>query len=82
MPRVTVRFHGVLEDLLPRGRRTPIAVAAPAGATVGAIVEDLGVPHTEIGSLSVNGRPASIARRPADGDELDVHPVGDRKSVV
>jgi uncharacterized protein with PIN domain len=76
MPRVTLTIIGGLEELLPRGRRTPLAIDAPAGATVGAIVEDLGIPHTEIGGLRLNGRPCALARRPADGDELAVHPSG------
>jgi uncharacterized protein with PIN domain len=76
MPRVSLRCHGDLDDLLPRGRRSPLAIAAPDGATAGAIVEDLGIPHTEIGTLSANGHPVPLAWRPAEGDELAVYPVG------
>jgi uncharacterized protein len=76
MPRVSLTFHGTLEELLPRGRRSPVAVAAPEAATVGAIIEDLGIPHTEIGGLSINGQSGPLSSRLVDGDEADVHPVG------
>jgi len=74
MPRVSLWFHGDLEELLPHGRRNPVVVAAPHGASAVAIVEDLGIPHTEIGALSAGGRPVALAYRPADDDELAVHP--------
>jgi uncharacterized protein with PIN domain len=76
MPRVSLTFLGDLEDLLQRAPSRPVVVSAPDGATVGAIIEDLGIPHTEIGSLCVNGQPRTSAWRPADGDEVTVRPVG------
>ncbi|MCX7031839.1 MAG: twitching motility protein PilT [Spirochaetes bacterium] len=76
MPRVSVHFRDGLEELLPRRRKAPVDVAAPPDSTAVAIVEDLGIPHTEVGSLLVNGRPAGLMVRPADGDELTVHPFG------
>jgi uncharacterized protein with PIN domain len=81
MPRVSLTFHGTLEELLPRGRRSPVAVAAPEAATVGAIIEDLGIPHTEIGGLSINGRSGPLSSRLVDGDEADVHPVGSETAL-
>jgi uncharacterized protein with PIN domain len=75
MPRVSVHFRDGLEELLPRRLRRPVVVKAPQGATAAAIIEDLGIPHTEIGSLTVNGRPATLTYLPADGDEVTVHPV-------
>jgi uncharacterized protein with PIN domain len=75
MPTVSLRFCGTLDELLPRGRRNPVVVAAPEGATAGAIIEDLGVPHTEIGVLEAGGRAVPLTFRPADGDALVVHPV-------
>jgi len=76
MPRVTVNVHGCLEDLLKRGLPRPVVVTAAEGATAGSIVEDLGIPHTEIGSVTVNGQACALTRRPADGDELTVAPRG------
>jgi uncharacterized protein with PIN domain len=76
MPRVSVNVRDGLEELLPRRLRRPVVVTAAERATAVAIIEDLGIPHTEIGALSVNGRPATLACQPADGDEMTVHPVG------
>jgi len=75
MPRVTVRLDRSLEDLLRPPRRGPCIVAAPPGATLLAVVEDLGIPRTEIGPLTVNGRPGSAADLPTEGDEVAVEAV-------
>ncbi|OHD73400.1 MAG: hypothetical protein A2177_13165 [Spirochaetes bacterium RBG_13_68_11] len=74
MPRVSVNVRDGLEGLLPRRLRRPVVVTAAENATAAAIIEDLGIPHTEVGILLVNGRPAVLTCRPADGDELTVHP--------
>ena len=76
MPRVTVNVRDGLEDLLKRGLRRPVVVTAAEGATAGSIVEDLGIPHTEIGGVTVNGQACALTRRPADGDEMTVAPRG------
>lgn len=39
------------------------------------IVEALGVPHTEVGRLTVDGREISFAALGADNDRLDVYPL-------
>ena len=75
MPRVSVNVRDGLEELLPRRLRCPVAVSAAETATAASIIEDLGIPHTEVGTLLVNGTPAPVTCRPADGDELTVHPV-------
>jgi uncharacterized protein with PIN domain len=74
MPRISVNVRDGLEGLLPRKLRRPVVVTAAENATAAAIIEDLGIPHTEVGILLVNGRPAVLTCRPADGDELTVHP--------
>ncbi len=75
MPQVLVHLGGGLEELLKRGQAQPLVVTAAEGATAGAIIEDLGIPHTEIGTVQINGKPCSTTTRPVDGDELLVHPV-------
>jgi uncharacterized protein with PIN domain len=74
MPRVRIVFCDGLEELLKRGLPRPVVVIAAEGATVGAVIEDLGIPHTEVGSVSVNGHPGTLASRPADGDAVTVYP--------
>jgi uncharacterized protein with PIN domain len=75
MPRVSVHFRDGLEKLLPRRLHRPVVVTAPCTVTAAAIIEDLGIPRTEVGGLFVNGRPVALTFRPADGDEMTVYPV-------
>jgi uncharacterized protein with PIN domain len=75
MPRVTVRLDPSLEELLRPPRRGPFCAAAPPGATLLAVIEDLGIPRTEIGRVAVNDRPASPTDRPSEGDQITVEAV-------
>ena len=75
MPRVSVNARDGLEELLRRGQPRPLVVTAAEGATAGSIIEDLGIPHTEIGAVQINGKPCPTTARTVDGDELTVHPV-------
>lgn len=73
---VEVRVHGDLNDFLPparRGRR--IAVDVAAGTTVKDLVESLGVPHTEVDVIVVNGQSVDFAHQVADGARVDVFPL-------
>jgi len=54
--RARFRFHGELRDLLPRAwRDAPLERDCAREATVKHAVEALGVPHTEIGQVRVDG---------------------------
>ena len=75
MPRVTVRLDPILEDLLRPPRRGPLEVSAPPGATLVAVLEDLDIPRTEIGLVTVNDRPGSPADLVSDDDEIAVSAV-------
>jgi uncharacterized protein len=76
MPLVTVRFYEELNRFLPEARRKqPFAVEVPAAGTTKSLVEDLGVPHTEVDLILVNGESADFSRRLADGDLVSVYPV-------
>ena len=69
------RFHGELETLLTQERRRhPFASACARAATLKNAIEALGVPHTEVGAVSVNGAPATLARIVRDGDAIEVYP--------
>ncbi|WP_179405448.1 Mut7-C RNAse domain-containing protein [Burkholderia guangdongensis] len=75
MMAATFRFHDELNAFLPRERRErAFAYACARDATVKHTVEALGVPHTEIGRLDVNGASVALDRRLADGDRVDVYP--------
>lgn len=71
----TFTFFGELNDFLPPERRN-IEFARPAGVTdsVKHVVESIGVPHTEIGRVAVNGAPAELSRHFEPGDRVEVYP--------
>jgi uncharacterized protein with PIN domain len=76
MPSVTIRFYEELNDFLPAGRRNaPLTVAFPPGCTVKAAIEDLGVPHTEVDLVLVDGESVDFAHRLGDGELISVYPV-------
>ncbi|MBW8902284.1 MAG: Mut7-C ubiquitin/RNAse domain-containing protein [Massilia sp.] len=71
----TFRFYGELNDFLARERRgrsfpTPCARAA----TTKHMIEALGVPHTEVELVLVNGVPAGLDDILEDGDRVAVYP--------
>jgi len=76
MPRVTIRFYEELNEFLPQGqRRQPFPVEAPPGSTTKSLIENLGVPHTEVDLVLVNGESSDFSRQLADGDLVGVYPV-------
>lgn len=75
MASASFRFYAQLNRLLAperRGRTSPWQGADDA--TAKHAVEALGVPHTEIELLLVNGEPAGFERRLAEGDRVAVYP--------
>jgi uncharacterized protein with PIN domain len=75
MATARFRFHGVLENFLARSRRgRAFDHACARAATLKNAIEALGVPHTEVGTITVNGARATLARIVRDGDRVEVHP--------
>lgn len=75
MAIVTVRFYEELNEFLSlEKRRHPFTIDIPNGCTVKALIEDQGVPHTEIDLVLANGESVDFAYRPADGDRISVYP--------
>lgn len=75
MSLATFRFHSELASFLPRERReTAFDYDCARAATLKQAIESLGVPHTEVGVVNVNGRPATLARTVRDGDAVEVFP--------
>ena len=69
------RFHGALADFLPRERRgTRFDYEGARAATLKNAIEALGVPHTEVGRLLLNGEPATLQRILREGDAVEVFP--------
>ncbi|MBL8487772.1 MAG: Mut7-C ubiquitin/RNAse domain-containing protein [Rhodocyclaceae bacterium] len=75
MVTATFRFYEELNDFLPPDRRRrDITVACARDATVKHMVEALGVPHTEVELILVNGESCGFGRRLAEGDRVAVYP--------
>jgi uncharacterized protein len=60
--------------LAPRNRQASVQVACDGTSTVGHLVEALGVPLTEVGSLVADGRPVAPSYQPVGG-VVEVRPV-------
>lgn len=74
------RFHGELGDFLPRERRgARFDYECARAATLKNAIEALGVPHTEVGRLVLNGEPATLQRIVRQGDAIEVFPVEPEK---
>lgn len=73
--RVRFCFHGELNDFLPPVRRS-VAFDHVAGATdtIKHVIESLGVPHTEVDRVAVNGQIQPLSEQLSEGDDLDVFP--------
>lgn len=70
------RFYAGLNDLLPpslRNREFPQQLTL--SDSVKHVIESLGVPHTEVDLIVVNGEPAGWERHLCDGDRISVYPL-------
>lgn len=75
MVTATFRFHQELEQFLPRERRgRTFASVCARQATTKHMIEALGVPHTEVEMVLVNGEESGFERVLADGDHVAVYP--------
>lgn len=75
MVSATFRFYEELNDFLPSARRRQSFTCACArAATVKHMIEALGVPHTEVELILVNGESVGFERSILDGDRVAVYP--------
>ncbi|MFD6325499.1 Mut7-C RNAse domain-containing protein [Streptomyces sp. NPDC058442] len=75
-PEIHVEFAPELLVFVPRARSTGATRAAIDGvSTLGHVVESLGVPLTEVGTLLVDGREVTVSHTPAAGESVTVRPV-------
>jgi uncharacterized protein with PIN domain len=76
MPSITVRFYEELSQFLPaEQRKCSFSVDIPPGSTTKSVIENLGVPHTEVDLVLVNGESVDFSRQLIEGDRLSVYPV-------
>lgn len=82
MVRATFRFYEELNDFLPaERRRREFDCLCARAATTKHMVEALGVPHTEVELLLVNGESVGFERLLADGDRVAVYPKFERLDI-
>lgn len=75
MVTATFRFYEELNDFLaPERRRQEFAAVCAQAATTKHMIEALGVPHTEVELILVNGESVGLDRPIADGDRIAVYP--------
>ncbi|HOF22107.1 MAG TPA: Mut7-C RNAse domain-containing protein [Bacteroidales bacterium] len=70
------RFYEELNDFLPSGRKQQSFQHSFRGdPSIKDVIESLGVPHTEIDLILVNGRPVDFSYKPGNEDHISVYPV-------
>ena len=76
MLQVSIRFYGELGDFLPPDRRqVAFTHTLKERASIKDVIEALGVPHTEVDLLLVNGESVDFSYLVHDGDRISVYPV-------
>jgi uncharacterized protein with PIN domain len=75
MATATFRFYEELNDFLaPDRRKREFTVTCARAATTKHMIEALGVPHTEVELILLNGESVDFSRQLVDGDRVAVYP--------
>lgn len=75
-PEIRVAFADELHVFVPGERRQGVTVHSTDGvSSLGHVVESLGVPLTEVGTLVVDGHEVPVSHVPAAGETVHVRPV-------
>jgi hypothetical protein len=70
------RFYGALNELLPPAKwESRVGLPPSRDQSVKHLFESLGVPHTEVGQITVNGEIAGFGYLVQPGDEVSVYPI-------
>jgi uncharacterized protein with PIN domain len=81
MPDASFRFHWGLNYFLPPDRREKkFSCQYAQAATTKHMIEALGVPHTEVGRIVVNGTEIGFDRLLQENDEVEIYPVEEHLS--
>lgn len=76
------RFYEELNDFIaPERRYRDCEFSCPLDATVKHVIEALGVPHTEVELILINGHSVDFAARLHDGDRVSVYPTFERFDI-
>lgn len=83
MKDIEVRFYAELNDFLPAERRqVAFRYAFEGTPAVKDTIEAIGVPHTEVDVILVDGRSVDFAYRLQGGERVAVYPVFERFDVA
>ncbi len=70
------RFHGELNDFLPHSARDKqVHYEFDRNPSIKDSIEAIGVPHTEVNQIIVNGDSVGFGYHMAEGDDVSVYPV-------
>jgi uncharacterized protein with PIN domain len=73
---VSIRFYEELNDFLPPERRKhEFTLSVKGSPSVKHLIESLGVPHTEVDLILVNGRSVPFTYTLQDGDIISAYPI-------
>jgi uncharacterized protein with PIN domain len=74
--QVTIRFYEELNDFLPAAnRKVSFTHDLKQNGSIKDLIESLGVPHTEVDLILVNGVSVDFNYLVQDGDQISVYPV-------
>ena len=76
MPKVIFRFYEELNDFLPLNRqKTDFEIDFRSNRSIKDMIEALGVPHTEVDLILINGKSVDFDYIIKSGDRVSVYPV-------
>jgi hypothetical protein len=76
MDTINLRFYAELNSFLPPGRRqTAFSFSFAKNSAVKHVIESLGIPHTEVDLILLNGEPVPFSHPINEGDRISVYPV-------
>jgi len=83
MSSAIFRFYAELNDFMPPARRGQRFIHNFRGrVSIKDMIESLGVPHTEVTAIVVNGRSQDFSYLVRDGDQIAVYPISAVASVA
>ncbi|MES9968588.1 MAG: Mut7-C RNAse domain-containing protein [Candidatus Thiodiazotropha sp.] len=83
MPEITLRFYEELNDFLPQDlRKRSFNCSYTPKQAVKQVIENQGVPHTEVEVILVNGESVAFDYRLQPGDRVSVYPMFESMDVT
>ena len=77
------RFYAELNYFLPRHKKQKsFYFDFPGHSSIKQVIESLGIPHTEIDLILVNGSSVGFSYLPRDGDKISVYPVFESLNIT